>query len=258
MANISSFYGTLYFEKKDIPWTPEGFLLAYDVLLSMDASGGGYGFALDEEAVQDSAAFLEDLLSQESLEPSLPFFGNGRWAAAGNFDSFEAWSKEKADWQEMSEETYKSNRAKLLKLMEENDWAFRFEYKDEEGGMGFIVEQTATITVSVFPEHERVFVCAVDTIGDYAYNLRNFSEVMEDGRFEDRFWEVQHQIAEVLNICTDDDIRMDRLQKFIELGNWDTLLPPYPYFEDANDLPENFKKAWEKYEEEQTSSAEVV
>jgi hypothetical protein len=248
LANVSSFYGYIYFRTKDKPWTPEGFLLSYDVLMSMDSSFGNYGFCMEEEHTVDSAAFMVALTAFGDEDPCMHIWGSGRWSAQNNFESFESWSVEPNNKQTISKKVYQTNRAKFLQLMFDNGWYFQFEYTDEECGSGFIVEEQVDITVGQDPIviNYLFFVPSICTVKECDYTLKNWSEMIEDERQSDLFNEVMETILRLLNIGS--EAQKELFVKFIIEQDWDDCMSPYPDFEDGQELPEGLKEAWEVYQ----------
>lgn len=244
MANISSFFGELYFRTDDKPWTPEGILAAFDVLMSQDSGGGDYGFCMEEDATEDSATFLVKMLEQLPNDPVILYWGSGRWSAENNFDSFNSWTKNKSCTQTMSEETYLATRAKLLHMMVENKWFFEFEYTDEEGGTGFITKQDAVISAVASDSGEESFYPIVATSEDYEYNLKNYSEQIEECRTENRFYEQMSYIYRILNICKEDE---EKFNTFVTSQDWDEKMSPWSDYESIEELPEGLVDAWEVY-----------
>lgn len=254
MANISSFFGTLYLSTDDKPWTPEGYLLAYDVLMSQDCSDGSYGFTIsDEEATADSASFLVECLKYER-EASFPIWGNGRWSANGNFESFNRWTKRKRDHQHMSEESYQATRTKLITLMRENGWYFMFDYTDEEGGNAYICKEAVTIRTAEIEEEpgkkELGFVSNTDGFESYDYNLRNYCEQIEDDRRCSHYDTIMDALHRFLNISPD---KYEEFDDFIVEEDLDELFWPYQEIEDYKEIP---KKVIEKWEEHCRASTE--
>lgn len=252
MANISSFFGELYFRTEDKPWTPEGILAAFDVLMSQDSGGGNYGFCMEEEVTEDSATFLVNMLEQLPNDPMIFYWGSGRWAAANNFDSFDAWTKHKSCTQTISEETYLAIRTKLLHMMVENQWFFEFEYVDEESGMGFITRQDAMIYADASDDGKESFHTIVATSEDYEYNLKNYCEQIEDGRMSERFGEQMLYIYHLLNICKEDEPKFDT---FITSQDWDEKMSPWSDYESIEELPEGLVDAWEVYRHGEASTS---
>ena len=248
MANVSSFYGTLYLSTDDKPWTPEGYLLAYDVLMSQDSSGGSYGFTIsDEDITADSASFLEACL-KDAPEPVFPIWGSGRWSADNNFKSFNKWTKTKDKYQHMSEETYQANRTKLITLMYENGWWFMFEYTDEEGGLGFICKETCTIYAGEVEEEsgkkELGFITTTGSFEGFDYNLRNYCEQIEDDRRCHLYYDVMNGLHRFLNISPD---KYEEFNDFIVEEELDELFGPYQEIESYEDIPEKVIEKWEEH-----------
>lgn len=246
MANISSFYGTLYFMSHKNPWTPEGFLLAYDLLMSIDACGGDYGICMAEEVTENSAEFLMYLMEQ--TEPSIPFWGNGRWSAYNNFEMFNSWTDHKKSIQLMSEESYKDTRKKLLNLMVENEWYFQFDYTDEESGNGFIVKEQADIKVSKDSStDETEFVHRITTIESEDYTLDAYCRLIEQEDTItscDMFGETVDALVDVMNI-TEEDIQ--KFEEFLIEKKWHFKLPPYGYYDSIDDVNTDLIKQWKEY-----------
>lgn len=249
MANVSCFYGTLYLSTDDKPWTPEGYLLAYDVLMSQDCSGGNYGFTIsDEDITADSASFLEACL-KDVPEPAFPIWGNGRWSADNNFNSFNRWTKTKNVDQHMSEETYQANRTKLIALMYENGWHFMFDYTDEEGGFGFISKETCTIYAGVIEEEETDkkelgFITTPGSFEGFDYNLRNFCEQIWDDRRCDQYYDIMSSLHRFLNISPD---KYEEFDDFIVEEELDELFWPYQEIESYEEIPEKVIEKWEEH-----------
>jgi asparagine N-glycosylation enzyme membrane subunit Stt3 len=252
MANVSSFSGALYFYTKKNPWTPEGYILAYDTLMSIDASGGDYGICMEEEYTDNSADFLVYLLSQ-GADASICFWGNGRFSAENNFDLFNSWTDHKKKYQTMTEETYKANRLKLLELMSDNDWYLQFDYTDEEGGTCFIVQQSVDITVVIDPSTGAPeFTRAVTTIANEDYTLDAYCRLVEEEEtitMCGMFNEGVDALFNVLNIAEEDK------QKFIEFlieKEWHFKLPPYGYYDSLEEVNEKLIEEWKEYCNEHT------
>jgi len=247
MANISSFSGALYFNTKKNPWTPEGYLLTYDLLMSIDASGGGYGICMEEEYTNNSADFLVYLLSQEP-NASICFWGNGRWSAENNFDLFNSWTDHKNSGQTISEETYKENRLKLLELMSDNDWYLQFDYTDEEGGVGFIVQQNVDITVVKDPSTGAPeFTRAVTTIANEDYTLDAYCRLIEeldDISNCDMFLETADALFVLMNIAKEDK---QKFQEFLIEKEWIFKLVPFGYYDELEDIDEKLIEQWKEY-----------
>jgi len=255
MANISSFFGTLYFNSTKNPWTPEGYILAYDILMSIDASGGDYGICMEEEHTENSADFLMYLMSQGD-KASISFWGNGRWSAENNFHSFESWTDHKKRDQTMSEETYKVTREKFLSLAAENGWTMQFDYTDEESGNGFIYQQSVDIVVKQDPSTFKYeFTPNVTTVAAEDYTLDAYCRLVEeedDITHCEMFNQTIDEIAELLNINKDDVIKFTEF--FIE-KEWHFKIPPYSYHDDVEDLPEGFVDQWKEYCDGKTSES---
>lgn len=244
MANVSSFFGTLTLATDDNPWTPEGYLLAYDVLMSQDSSSGSYGFTMSEDITTDSAEFLAYCLS-EGPEVSIPFWGNGRWSADYNFTCFNSWTKNKSEQQTMTDKAYKETRTKLLGLMLINQWKFVFEYIDEECGVGLLCKATNII----WPEETKEagsstlgFNLANTEYEDYEYNLKNYSLLVDETRESDYFNNILHDLCSVLNIPDEQD---DAFAEFIISHDLDIFFNPYDTIETKEEIPEKFITVFE-------------
>ena len=248
MANVSSFFGTLYLSTDDKPWTPEGYLLAYDVLMSQDCGGGGYGFTIsDEDITADSASFLVECLKYEH-EVSLPIWGSGRWTASGNFEYFNRWTKNKQDTQPMSDEAYQTTRTKLIELMHANGWYFMFNYIDEESGNAYICKETVIVRTAEVEEEEPGkelgFDSNVDIYESYDYNLRNYCEQVEDDRRCHLYYDVMGGLHRFLNISPD---KYEEFDDFIVEEELDELFGPYQEIESYEDIPEKVIEKWEEH-----------
>lgn len=255
MANVSSFYGDLYFLDGAEPWTPAGFLLAYEVFMSIDASGGGYGVALAENVTENSADFLAFMLDQaaEGMTASIGFWGNGKWSAGNTIECFPVWTMTPGR-DDIDRTIYQQQRQKLLELMHENDWHFQFDYTDEESGIGFIVSEatmvmhavinpTPTIVEGVYQKY--TFEVYIEDDGEeYDHNLKNYSKIIEGTRRGDNFWETIGSLKEILQVP---DEHTDDLAAFIIENDWDEHLPACPYYNTIDELPEGFVEAWRKY-----------
>lgn len=255
MANVSSFYGELIFKSNDSkrPWTVEGFLCAYDVLMSQDSSDGSYGFCMEEEHTENSADFIV-YLTEQGPEPSIPYWGNGRWSGSNNFDSFNNWTKTPHPAQEMSKETYLKTRAKLLKLMCDNDWEFLFEFIDEEGGMEFI-DTVSCIIAADYPYIPTTTTC--DMTGELGfvirtvihesrdYTLRAYRDLIEHDYYGGMLDEVSATLMQEFQI---NNSEASFFKDFIVEEDWDEQLKPYTdYHEDSDYIPEGMKEAWKAY-----------
>ena len=247
MANISSFFGMLYFKSKGKPWTTEGYLAAYDVLLSMDSSHGDYGFCMDEDATQTSADWLQYFITHPAAEKSIGFWGSGRWTASNNFDNFDRWSKEpnRITQTTVSQESFNKSREKLLELMAANDWYFHFIYKDEEGGAGYIVEEEAIIDVVTPIEGVAVFGTTTQVLEEADYNLYDFCRIIGEERECEQFADVEQDISDLMKLQTDKEIQL--FHDFLLEQEWDRKLSPYTCLESIDELPEGFMKAWKEY-----------
>lgn len=247
MANVSCFYGTLYLSTNDKPWTPEGYLLAYDVLMSQDCSGGNYGFTIsDEDITADSASFLIACLKDDP-EPAFPIWGNGRWSADNNFKSFNRWTKTKNDDQPMSKETYQENRTKLIRLMYENGWDFMFEYTDEEGGCGFICKENCTIYAGEVEEDSKKelgFITDMLSFEGYDYNLRNYCEQIYEDRRCHLYYDIMNSLHRLLNISPD---KYEEFDDFIVEEELDELFWPHAEIESYEEIPEKVIEKWEEH-----------
>jgi hypothetical protein len=255
MANISSFSGRLYFKTNKDPWTPEGYLLAYDVLMSIDSSGGDYGICLDETVAENSATFLSDILGQRFEEPVVTYWGNGRWSAANTLDSFNDWTCKKHATQTMTQESYNRTRSKLLDLMEKNEWYFSFEYVDEESGWGYIRQQTADIWITYDSLTMSLnFTTSITTHSDEPYTLKAYCEFVEDSSTIyscDMFDEVIDALLDVSNIPEDD---YDKFKQFIVEKNWHEKLSPYMCFDSYEDIDVELLKEWKEYQNDETKT----
>lgn len=247
MANISSFFGTLYFKTKGNPWTPEGYLAAYDVLLSMDSSYGDYGFCMDEDATKTSADWLAYFMSYPSEEKEIGFWGSGRWTASNNFKNFENWSKEpnRSTQKTLSQESFNKSREKLLELMATNDWCFHFIYKDEEGGVGYIVEEEAIIDVVIPIEGVAVFGTTTQVLEEADYNLYDFCRIIDEQRECQQFDDVMDDISDLMKLQTDKEKKLFR--QFVLEQEWDRRLSPYTCLDSIDELPKGFIEAWKEY-----------
>jgi hypothetical protein len=247
MANISSFSGALHFNTKKNPWTPEGFLLAYDVLMSINACGGDYGICMAEEYTANSADFLVYLMS-EDVNPSICFWGNGRWSAENNFDLFNFWTDHKKKAQTMSEETYKETRRKLLELMSDNDWYLQFDYTDEEGGACFIVQQSVDVTVVKDPSTGVAeFTRAITTIANEDYTLDAYCRLIEEEETISHcgmFSQTVDELADVMNVAKEDK---QKFEEFLIEKEWHFKLPPYGYYDDIDNVNTDLIEQWKEY-----------
>lgn len=250
MANVSSFSGELYFHTEGKPWTFEGYLAAYDILMSLDCSDGGYGFAMSDVANSNSAEFVTYLMVQ-GTDASISYWGNGRWSASGTLERFDDWTKHKGYRNEMSEESYLKARDKFVKMMLENEWSLTFEHIDEESGLDFIVKEACYVSVtdkiktakgeeSVEPH----FITYCDVYESGHYNLRDYGNMIDYDHRGDAHREVVGQIAELLGVGEDG---INDLSDFIIEEDWDELLSPNPsYYWGLEDLPEGLQEAWVK------------
>lgn len=255
MANVSSFSGKLMFTSNNDkrPWTIEGFLYAYDVLMSQDASDGNYGFCMEEMYTENSADFIV-YLTKQGPEPSISYWGNGRWSGSNNFDSFNHWTKTPHPTQEMSEETYLKTRAKLLKLMYDNDWEFSFEFVDEESGMAFINTVSCTITANYPYDYSTKtyagdlgFVTHIVLHDSQDYTLRAYNIIIEDNLYSSMLDEVAATLMQEFQV---NDSEASFFKDFIVEENWDEQLQPYiDYYENNDIIPEGMKEAWKTYRE---------
>lgn len=255
MANVSSFSGSLIFSSNDSkrPWNVEGFLYAYDVLMSQDASDGRYGFCMEEEYTENSADFVVYLTEQGPV-PNILYWGNGRWAAANNFASFDNWTKTPHDAQTMSEETYLKTRAKLLKLMYDNDWELLFEFVDEESGAGFI-DTVSCVIIANYPDHtttktydmteELRFVVETTIHDSQDYTLRAYSTIIEETVYGPMLNEVSATLMQAFQV---NDSEASFFKEFIVEEDWDRKLQPFTDYHEYDDcIPEGMKEAWQVY-----------
>ena len=255
MANVSSFSGELIFNFYDSkkPWTTEGFLYAYDVLMSQDASDGSYGFCMEEMYTENSADFIV-YLTKQGPEPSITYWGNGRWSGANNFSSFNNWTKTPHPTQEMSEETYLNTRAKLLKLMYDNDWEFLFEFIDEESGVGFIATVSCVISADypydpITKTHDKTgdleFVVDTTIHDSQDYTLRAYSYFIEGTVHGSMLDEVSATLMQEFQV---NDSEASFFKDFIVKEDWDQQLQPYTDYHENNDIvPKGMKEAWQAY-----------
>lgn len=247
MANVSSFSGDLYFRTQGKPWTFEGYLAAYDVLMSLDCSNGSYGFSMSDEESKNSAEFVAYLMAQGE-DASISYWGNGRWSASGTLERFDDWTKHKGFRNEMSEETYLKNRKTFIDLMLANEWELSFEHVDEEGGIGFIIKETCIISADnkimsgdVVTPIEPFFSFWNDVYEHGDYTLRDYSNMVEGDVRGGTHYEVVEQIAELLGVGEDG---ISDLSDFIIDGDWDEQLSPSPYYDELDELPEGLVEEW--------------
>lgn len=244
MANISSFSGSVYFMTNKNPWTPDGYLYAYDVLGSIDACGGDYGICMSEDEASDSAEFLSAVLDTESIM----YWGTGRWSAQNVFDMFNSWTQTKHSTQPMTQETYETTRQKLLQLMYDNGWYFQFEYVDEEGGVGFIVAQQVVISVVQDPSTKELeFTTSTTTSDNEDYTLDAYCRLVEE---EENIIQCQIFNETVQEIVSLMNINEGNVSKFIEFlieKEYHFKLPPYGYYDSLEDLPEGIIEKWKEY-----------
>lgn len=255
MANVSSFSGKLSFNSNDSkkPWNIEGFLHAYDVLMSQDSSDGSYGFCMEEEHTENSADFVV-YLTKQGPEPSISYWGNGRWSGANNFDSFNNWTKTPHPAQEVSKETYLKIRAKLLKLMYDNDWELLFEFVDEESGVGFI-DTVSCVVAANYPYDyttktydmagDLEFVVQTIIHDSQDYTLRAYSYLIEGIVYGSMLDEVSATLIQEFQV---NDSEASFFKDFIVEEDWDKQLQPYTDYHENNDyIPEGMKEAWQAY-----------
>lgn len=236
MANVSSFYGTLKLCTNNNPWTPEGYLLAYTILDSF--KDGYYNFVMDEEIAENSATFLANFLEDPDAE--IGYFGNGRWSALNNLESFDSWSEHKyIKGTKILDELYSTQREKLLKLMYDNEWYFAFDLVDEESGLAFIAESTVYISSKCT---ESTYNFSTETVAnsEYDYNLKNYCLIVEETRpGSDTFWNVVNQLFVLLNISSE---HQNEFVDFILENDLDVYLHPYDMFDSVEDIPEVIRK----------------
>lgn len=255
MANVSSFLGELIFKYNDDkrPWTTEGFLYAYDILMSQDSSDGSYGFCMEEEHTENSADFVV-YLTKQGPEPSISYWGNGRWSGTNNFNSFDEWTKYLHTAQEMSKETYLKTRAKLLKLMYDNDWELSFEFIDEESGIGFI-DAVSCVIKADYPYDpttktrdvtgELEFVVHTTVHDSQNYTLRAYSNLIENTVYSSMLDEVSATLMQEFQVNVSE---APFFKDFIVEEDWDEQLQPYTDYHENNDyIPEGMKEAWKTY-----------
>lgn len=195
MANVSYFKGVLILqaENERVPWTPEALMYLYNVLMTMDCRDGSYGFAIDDDdIIENQAAFLDYCLRKDTPPYTFYIWGNGRWSCYSTLESFETWTYNAGSHfnDAASLQRYRSDRQKLLKLMEDNKWSLEIEYVDAEGGVGFI-DQGTIILESEFDNDLGCYVFDFNYVGsqDYSYDLHNYSTLMEEHRTGDAFAE---------------------------------------------------------------------
>lgn len=236
MANVSSFYGTLKLCTNNNPWTPEGYLLAYTILDNF--KDGYYNFVMDEVIAENSATFLANFLEDPDAE--IGYFGNGRWSASNNFESFNAWSIHKyIKDTKILDELYSSQREKLLKLMYDNQWYFAFDFVDEESGLAFITQATVYIS-SKYEESTYNFSTETVACDEYDYNLKNYCLIIEENRpGSSIFWGVIKQLFVLLNISSE---YQNKFVDFIVENDLDVYLHPYDMFDSVEDIPEIIRK----------------
>lgn len=258
MANVSSFNGIVYFSTEKEPWTAEGFLLLYEVLQTIDASGGGYGVSIREDVMITSAHFLAEVLKQQATSDSisLDYWGNGRWSASGTMDNFNNWTMFTSDEGSLTHSDYVKKRARLLELMHKNRWFLDFEFLDEESGVEFI-ESGHIFIYTIKPEkpdidktgnlYEYSFVTVTEVEESYDHNLRNYCEIIEGHRYSTTFVDQIQIIADLLQIPS--DLSIETFQTWIVENDWDEKIGAYETFDSVDDLPKDLQKEWKKYYE---------
>ena len=236
MANVSSFYGTLKLCTNNNPWTPEGYLLAYTILDGF--KDGYYNFVMDEVIAENSATFLANFLEDPDAE--IGYFGNGRWSALNNLENFNSWSEHKyIEGTRILDESYLSQRKKLLKLMHDNQWYFAFDLIDEESGLAFISESTVYIS-SYLEESTYTFYTEIIACKEYDYNLKNYCLIIEEARpGSGIFWDVINQLFVLLNISAE---YQNEFVDFIVENDLDVYLYPYDMFDSVEEIPEIIRK----------------
>lgn len=249
MANVSSFFGSVYFMTNKNPWTPDGYLYAYDVLGSIDACGGDYGVCLSEDEASDSAEFLSTVLDNGSIV----YWGNGRWSAENTFDMFDSWTQKKHSTQLMTQETYEATRQKLLQLMYDNEWYFQFEYVDEEPGANFIVSQQALISVVQDPSTKELeFKTSTTTSDNEDYTLDAYCRLIEEEENIiqcQMFNEVVQKIVSLMNINEAD---VPKFAEFLIEKAYHFKLRPYGFYASIESLPRDIIEKWKEYYNERT------
>lgn len=249
MANISSFFGALSFEYANTPWTIEGYLLAYEILLSQDCDYCNYGFSMEDDAKETSANFIATIFNKDAIS----FWGSGRWSAANNFECLPEWSKTKGNLNLISEDQYKKVYEDLLLAMYDNEWQISFDVKDEEGGVGFIHIFSVILYATKDAQNNLIFKTTITDEEEYDYNLHEFTRHYEeesDGRSE-TFYDVCDALMSSLDIPKE---QSEIFYDFILSHKLDKVLSPY-IREDytVNDLPENFMEKWRQYKDEKIS-----
>lgn len=259
MANVSSFNGIVYFSTEKEPWTAEGFLLLYEVLQTIDASGGSYGVSIREDVMITSAHFLAEVLKQQATSDSisLDYWGNGRWSVSGTMDNFNNWTMFVSDEDTSEQKEYVKKRARLLELMHKNEWFLEFEFLDEEPGAGFI-ESGHIFVYSIKPEkpdtdkvghvYEYSFFSETYVEDSYDHNLRTYCEIIEGDRYSPTFVDQAQLIAQLLQIPSDPAL-INIFEIWLVENDWDEKIGVYETFDSVDDLPEDLQEEWKKYYE---------
>lgn len=255
MANVSDFFGTMILESETTPWTPEGLFALYDHLEAFSGCGGSYGVCVDETFTTDAATFVAELMKDPNWM-HLPFWGNGRWSAANTLESFSNWTKNPAPsyWIDSPSTTKKhleNQRKILLDLMYKNQWSIIFEYKDCEGGIGYINEEEARIV-----SDGTDFITTVHTLDSHNYNLYNYSVVIEEDREGEMFGDVVNSLRKRLDVP---DSKQRTFEIFIMNNDYDSQLMPYTFYDETYtdkqkniteycyDIPDGLEKHWYEY-----------
>lgn len=245
MANVSSFYGTIHFCTDGAPWTAEGYLYLFDVLKTIDASDGSYGFTIsDEDITVDSASFLVACLKYEP-EPAFPIWGNGRWSAVNTISSFNAWTKTLKHDQPISLEKYLDNRFRLIELMEANKWFIEIEFVDEEVGVDFIEIGFCTIRGEFNEEHNEFEFNSLAYVNEnYPHTLMHYTTYVEEDRLGGTFHEVMLQLYAALQVPPE---MYQQFNDFIIENDLDEELRVYTFYETLDDVPTKVRVCWEAY-----------
>lgn len=243
MANESSFFGNLTFRTDKDSWSPEGYLLAYEVLGSIDSTYGDYGVELNDS--ETSADFLAQLLDQKRDGASIDYVGRGRWSANNTLESFPEWSKYENPRKEENINNYLKIRKRLIDLMYKHEWYFVFDYIDEECGANFIEEGAAVITTKYCEiEKEIILVTYSTTFKSVDRTLYNYSLMIDKNRYGDAYDQTLDNLLALLKINKSHEALF---AKYLINGAWDKEIPVDCEFDSVSDLPEGFVSGWKKY-----------
>lgn len=256
MANVSSFAGTLTLGTNKNPWTPEGFLCVYEVMMKgFSGCDGSYGVCLDEEMTENSATFLAEMLEHDPHYASIGYWGNGRYSAYNTFENFQTWTKNQVKYlPESEQEKYKKYREHLLKLMYDNEWYLEFQYVDEEGGIGFISDEVTTINAIKNSDDVLEFSMNNEQLEEADYTMEAYCRLVEGTELESCSMvdEACAYIEEALKLQTEEE--KERLQDFVvEKGH--TYLYPYYYIDSKEEIDKIFLEEWREYNELQQTKA---